>query len=267
MTAVTTTTAQIGSRSVRYLEAGHGHPVILLHSFPLVADQFRPQLEHVPPGWRFIAPDLAGFGAVPPDSELPETMDRHAELVLEFMDHLGLEGAAVGGVSMGGYVTLAVVRRAPARVTALVLADTRATPDTDDGRAARDTMIAMVARDGLDGLAAEMMPKLLGPTSHGERPGVVATVERLIRANTVPAIRAALVALKTRPDSRPLLSTISCPTLILCGEEDVPTPPAESEAMHQAIAHSRYVPLRRAGHLSNLEVPERFTAALAEFLG
>jgi pimeloyl-ACP methyl ester carboxylesterase len=127
-------------------------------------------------------------------------------------------------------------------------------------------MIALVEREGMEGLATEMLPKLLGPTSRRERPAVVATVDGLIRANTVPGIRGALLALKTRPDSRPLLSTIACRTLILCGEEDVPTPPAESEAMHAAIPHSRYVLLSGAGHLSNLEVPERFNDALAEFL-
>ncbi len=260
-------TAQIGARKVRYLEAGAGRPLILLHSFPLIADQFIPQLRHVPSGWRFIAPDLAGFGPLPSDEDPPRTMDGQAERVLELMDHLGIDRAAIGGVSMGGYVTLAIARKAMTRTTALVLADTRATPDTEDGRAARDRMIAMVERDGMAGLAAEMMPKLVGPTSRRERPDVAPSVEALIAANTVAGIRAAILALKTRPDSRPLLPTISCPTLILCGEEDEPTPPAESEAMHAAIAQSRYVPLRRAGHLSNLEVPDRFNDALTEFLG
>ena len=266
MSAMQVNTLQVGSRTVRCLEAGRGRPLVLLHSFPLGADQFVPQLAHVAAGWRFIAPDLGGFGPTASGMDVPTTMERHAGLVLDLMDQLGIERAGIGGVSMGGYVAMALLRQAPSRVTSLVLADTRATPDTEEGRDARDRMIALVEREGMEGLATEMLPKLLGPTSRRERPAVVATVEGLIRANTVPGIRGALLALKTRPDSRPLLSAIACPTLILCGEEDVPTPPAESEAMHAAIPHSRYVLLPAAGHLSNLEVPERFNDALAEFL-
>jgi pimeloyl-ACP methyl ester carboxylesterase len=95
---------------------------------------------------------------------------------------------------------------------------------------------------------------------------VVATVERLIAANSVPGVRAALLALKGRSDSTPLLPMVTCPTLILCGEEDGTTPPADSEAMHRSIAGSRLVLLPKAGHLSNLESPDAFNAALKEFL-
>jgi len=263
---VQTHVARLSARSVRYLEAGQGRPLMLLHSFPLNADQWMPQLQSVPPGWRFIAPDLAGFGPSTPDGEIPQSMDGHADMVFELMDHLGIQQAGVGGLSMGGYVTLACLRKALSRVTTLVLADTRATPDTDDGRAARGRLIALVDREGIDAVVSDMMPKLLGPTARRERPAVVAAVERLIRSNAAPGIRAALVALKSRPDSRPLLASIACPTLILCGDEDVPTPPADSEAMHRAIPQSRYVLLRQAGHLANLDVPAEFNAALTEFL-
>jgi pimeloyl-ACP methyl ester carboxylesterase len=257
--------ARLTARSVRYLEAGQGQPFVLLHSFPLNAAQWTPQLEAVPAGWRFIAPDLSGFGPSAADTDQPRSMARYADDVLELMTHLGIARAGVAGVSMGGYVALALVRTAAARVSALVLADTRPTPDTDDGRAARDRMIAMVEREGMPGLTRDMMPKLVGPTSHRERPEVVATVERLIASNSVPGIRSALLALKSRPDSTSLLPTIACPTLILCGEEDGITPPSDSEAMHRAIRGSRFRLLPRAGHLSNLEAPADFTAALKEF--
>lgn len=239
---------------------------MLLHSFPLTADQWIPQLENVPAGWRFVAPDCSGFGAAATDADPPRTMARYADDVLELMSHLGVDRAAIAGLSMGGYVALALLRTAASRVTALVLADTRATADTNEGRAGRDRMIAMVEREGMAGLARDMMPKLLGPTSRRERPEVVDTVERLIAPNTVSGVRAALLAMKARPDSMPLLPTIGCPTLILCGDEDTLTPPAESEFMHRAMGESRFVVLPRAGHLSNLEAPDAFNAALREFL-
>ena len=251
---------------MRYLEAGQGQPLLLLHSFPLNADQWIPQLADVPNGWRFIAPDVSGFGPQAPSTDEPRSMASYADDVLELMTQLGISRVGVAGVSMGGYVALALVRKAAARVSALVLADTRATADTEQGRAARDHMIAMVERDGMAGLTRDMLPKLLGPTSHRERREVVATVTRLIAMNQVAGVRAALVALKERPDSTVLLPTIACPTLILCGEEDTITPLPDSEAMHRAISNSRLVRLPKAGHLSNLETPAAFTAALTEFL-
>jgi pimeloyl-ACP methyl ester carboxylesterase len=251
---------------MRYLEAGHGRPAILLHSFPLSADQWRPQLGDVPSGWRFIAPDLPGFGPAADSGEEALTIDSHAVHVLALMDQLGIETAAIAGVSMGGYVAFALLRQAAPRVTTLLLADTRASADTDEARAGRDRMMAMIERDGVEALSREMLPKLLGATTHRDRPEVVAEVRRLIIANRADGVRAAVQAMRDRPDSTPLLGAVRCPTLILCGEEDTLTPPSASEAMHGAIPGSRLVILPGAGHLSNLEAPDDFSGALEESL-
>ena len=258
--------ARVGSRTMRYFEAGQGRPAILLHSFPLSAEQWRPQLEAVPSGWRFIAPDLPGFGPAAANGEDLLTLDGHAVHVLALMDQLGIETAAIAGVSMGGYVALALLRRAALRMTTLLLADTRATADTDEGRAGRDRMMALIERDGLESLAREMLPKLLGATSHRERSEVVTEVRRLIVANRPAGVRAAVQAMRDRPDSTPLLGTIRCPAVIVCGEEDTLTPPAASEAMHRAIPGSRLMILPGAGHLSNLEAPGEFSRVLEEAL-
>ena len=259
--------AHLSTRTLRYLEAGSGRPLIWLHAFPLSADQWLPQLSRVPPGWRFIAPDLRGFRGGRQAFEVFDlpgvTMDAYAGDVLELMTHLEIADAVVGGLSMGGYVAFALLRKAPSRVSGLVLADTRATADTPEGRAARDKMIELVGREGSAGVAREMLPKLLGETTRREQPDLSDAVRRLIEVNTSDAIAAALNALKSRPDSTPLLASIACPTLIICGEEDVLTPMADSEAMHQAISGSRLVRLAGAGHLSNLENPIGFNDAIA----
>jgi non-heme chloroperoxidase len=87
-----------------------------------------------------------------------------------------------------------------------------------------------------------------------------------MEANSPETIAGALRALMSRPDSSPILSSIHCPTLIMVGEEDVITPPELSEEMHRAILGSELEVIRQAGHLSNLEQPEAFNAALVRFL-
>jgi pimeloyl-ACP methyl ester carboxylesterase len=250
--------AHLSSRSIRYLNAGGGgQTMVLLHAFPLSADQWLPDLHRVPSGWRFIAPDLRGFRgagrAFEPTGLEGLTMDDYAADVLELMDHLELQQAGIAGLSMGGYVALALVRRAMARVERLVLVNTRASADSAEGRAGRDRMIDVARRDGAAGIAREMTPKLLGETTRRERPDLADAVAHMIERNPPEALIAALEAMKARPDSTPLLASIRCPTTVVWSEEDTVIPRADAEAMHAAIAGSRMVVLPRAGHLSNLE--------------
>ena len=161
---------------------------------------------------------------------------------------------------------MALLRLVPRRVRALVLADTRPQADGDQGRAKRREMLALVARDGVTGLADAMLPALLGRTSQAERPALAAEVRRLVLANHPEAVRAAVSAMMTRPDWTPLLASIDCPTLVVVGEEDAITPVADAAALHEAIPGSRLSVLPGSGHLSNLETPDAFGAALARFL-
>jgi pimeloyl-ACP methyl ester carboxylesterase len=256
---------EVGGRRQRYLEAGSGWPLILLHAFPLNADLWRPQLERVPRGWRFLAPDLRGFGpGVWPAAAA--SMDDIAADVAAFMDALEIDNAVIGGLSMGGYVTMALYRAAPERFTAMVLANTKAGPDNEEGRAARDKMAALVRRDGPPAVADQMIPKLLGTTSHHARPYLAPLVRRLIETNTTEGIAGAIHALKERPDSMPTLERSAVPALVITGEEDAIIPVSESEAMARAISRVQLVVLHAAGHLSSLEVPGDFSEALGNFL-
>lgn len=253
---------------IRYLESGSGWPVVLLHAFPLSADMWRPQLERPPDGWRLIAPDLRGFGpaADGPSPGGPVTMDDMAADVEELLDTLEIERAAIGGLSMGGYVTFALFRRAPERFQRMVLADTRAPADTSEGRAARQRMLELLRRGGAAAVAGEMLPKLLGETTRRERPELEAVVRGMIEANSTAGIAGGIEAMMTRPDSTPLLAGIALPALIMVGAEDTLTPPTDAEAMQQQLTRSHLVSLPGAGHLSNLEAPDTFSVALANFL-
>ena len=253
---------QLGYGQARYLEAGEGWPVVLLHAFPLTADMWRPQLDAVPDGWRFIAPDLRGFG--PSQSNPAQTMEDLAGGVGELLDALRIESASIGGLSMGGYVMFELLRQDRNRFPRLVLADTRATADTDEGKAGRDKMIDSAHRSGADAVVDEMLPKLVANRSR--RPELEAEIRALARCNSPAALAGALGAMRDRPDSTVLLETIAVPTLIVCGEEDVLTPPTEARSMQSRIRRSNLVILPGAGHLSNMEVPEEFSTALADFL-
>jgi pimeloyl-ACP methyl ester carboxylesterase len=254
----------VGDRQVRYLEAGAGWPVVLLHAFPLCADMWIPQLERVPEAWRFLAPDLRGFGPAP--TPPAAALDDVADEVIGWLDALEIETAAIGGVSMGGYVTFAMFRRAPERFSRVILANTRAAADTPDARAARDRMSALVRASGPAAVAAQMLPRLLGETSRESRPGLAAHVERLILLNGRGGLDGAIRAMRDRPDSTGLLPRIGMPALVVAGAEDAVVPVAESEAMSRAMPRSRFVRLEGAGHLSNLEAPAPFSAALEDFL-
>lgn len=262
--------AHLLDRTVRYHEAGSGRAVILIHAFPLSADQWLPQLHRVPPGWRLITPDIRGFrgiGQAYQDVGLETaTMASHAADVLALMNHLDVSRAVVGGVSMGGYVALAVARAAARRLDGLVLADTRASADTEAGRASRDAMIALVEDKGPAAVADLMVPKLLGATTTQSQPDLPEAVRTLILRNTPEAIASAARAMKGRPDSTSLLPDVSCPSLVICGEEDELTPPADASAMAAALPDAELVVIPAAGHLSNLEAPMAFTDALTRFL-
>ena len=265
-----TKVAHLADRSVRYLEAGRGHAIVLLHAFPLSAEQWLPQISRVPPGYRIVAPDLRGFRGSGPALESVGlenlTMDGYASDVLALMTHLEIDRAVIGGLSMGGYVALAAVRLAPGRMSGLLLANTRAGADSPEGRANRDRMIDLVRREGPAAIARDMVPKLLGATTEREQPDLADAIDRLIRMNSSEAIAAALAAMRDRPDSTPLLPTITCPTTIVTGEEDVLIPPSESAAMHARIPGSRLVIIPKVGHLSNVEGTGHFSTILAELV-
>ena len=249
-----------------WLEAGAGWPVVLLHAFPLNADMWRPQLERVPDGWRFLAPDFRGFGGSRtdgPPEDGSQGIDRYAADVLAFMDALTIESAMIAGLSMGGYVALAMHRQAPLRFAGLVLADTRATADTVEGRAGRVRMRELLAREGPAAVADQMLPKLL---SAGADAALVAHVRDLITRAEPAGVDAAIAAMMSRPDSTPYLPQIGCATLIVAGDRDEITPVADADAMQRAIPLSMLTVIPGAGHLSNLEQPELFSRGLADFL-
>jgi 3-oxoadipate enol-lactonase len=251
---------------IAYEDVGRGDPVVLLHGFLFNRSLWREQAEALGESFRLITPDLRGHGesaAVPG----PATMEEMADDVAALLDGLGVGRAIVGGLSMGGYVTLAFCRRYPERVRALILADTRAQADTEEQRRGREEMARVALTRGMQPIADSMTPKLLAPETIAARPDVVERTRAMILGTSPSGAAEALRGMSVRRDQTEWLREISVPTLILVGSEDAITPPAASEAMRAQIKGARLDVIEGAGHASNIERPAEFNRALADFLG
>jgi 3-oxoadipate enol-lactonase len=245
---------------------GTGPALLLIHAFPMGLAMWDPQVAALADTHQVVRFDCRGFGGSPPGDGLL-TMERIADDAAGVLDRLGLPSAVVGGISMGGYAAFAMVRRHPERIRGLVLADTRAGSDSPEAKATRAAQAEKVRREGARTIADAVLPKLLGATSHRERPELVARVRRIIEANPARGITDALAGLAARADSTPTLREIRVPTLVVVGEEDAITPFAEAETLQRGIAGSRLAVIPRAGHLSSLENPDEFNRQLRAFLG
>ena len=244
---------------------GTGTPLVFIHAFPLSKTMWQPQVDALKDAYRVITVDLGGHG----ESDIVlwnDTLDGYAKGVIHLLDHLGIAQAVFVGLSMGGYTLFSIYRHYSDRVKAMVLADTRAQADTEEGKAGRHSMAEVAFKDGASSIADIMLPKLLAPSTIKERPEVVEEVRLMILQTSTAGIVVDLVAMAARPDSTDLLPTIACPTLIIVGEDDQATPVAESQFMADRISGSTLVTIPEAGHLSNLEQPDAFTHALESFL-
>jgi pimeloyl-ACP methyl ester carboxylesterase len=234
---------------------------VLLHAFPLEGEMFEPQWTALAGRARFIVPDLRGFGGsgLAPG---PSEMGTMADDVLSLLDQLQIDAAVVGGVSMGGYVSLALLRNDPARVKALVLADTQTSADDAPGREGREKTAQQVLTGGSTALLP-LVDRLLGPSAP---PELRTRVSGWITAGSPEGQAAALRGMALRPDARDILARFGGPVLVLVGADDVLTPPVKSRAMAELVPGTELVELPGAGHLANLEAAAAFNAALGRFL-
>ncbi len=240
-------------------------PVLLLHGFPFSHRMWQPQLQALRHSFRLIAPDTRGSG----ESETGDaeyTMELLVDDVLAILDALGIERAVGCGLSMGGYVLLRALERAPERFTGAVLCDTKSSADTDEGKQARASSIGLIRQRGLEHFAEELLPRVMAHGTLDCRPELVAGVRSMILANPEEGIIGLQRAMTGRTDTTPVLEELSIPCLIVVGEHDELTPPDVARSMAQRITDAFVVQIPGAGHLSNLEDPEAFNQALTEFL-
>ncbi len=244
---------------------GPGTPLVLVHGFPLDRRIWAAQVRGLADVARVIAPDLPGFGDTPA-SRGATSMDTYAAGVAGLLEALRIDTAVIGGVSMGGYVTMAFQRGFASRVRGLVLVDTRAGPDSPEARKARDTAAALARAEGTGAVAAQMIDKMLTPETARANPAMRRSLLDLMSSQSVDGVVAALAAMRDRPDSGPSNARIAVPTLVVCGAADTLIPPKESESLRDGIPGARLSLIPDAGHLPNYEQPEAFNRAVREFV-
>jgi 3-oxoadipate enol-lactonase len=251
----------INKTALHYAESGRGTPLVLLHGFPLDGRVWDAQRAGLSAHARVIAPDLRGFGKSAPATS-PFTMESLADDMHALLAEIGALPCVLGGLSMGGYVALAYVKKYPSDLKGLALVDTRAEGDSPEGKEARQKMIELVRSKGPPAVADQMMPKLLAPHSLSNKPALVEELRTILEACPAKTIEYALMAMCDRPDRTEDLPSIAAPTVIVVGDQDAITPPAMSEKMNKLIPRSKLVVVKGSGHMSCMEQPDQVNRAL-----
>ena len=236
-----------------------GPALVLIHGFPLDHRLWQKQIEGLPLSIRLLVPDLRGCGSTPLPPG-PCSIEDYARDILELMDEPKLKKFYVAGHSMGGYIVFALLRIAPERIAGAALVSSRALPDNEEGRKAREAVAQRAEKEG-SGFLVETMPARAAGVAPS--PIVLETLRTIMSAATPAGIAAAARAMAARPDSTPQLGRISCPTVVFAGRQDKIVPPGESEAMAKAIPGAKLVWCERSGHVPMLEEPDLVIRELA----
>lgn len=256
----------IGDVSLNVEERGAGAPLLLVHGFPLDHTMWCGQIDALASQCRVIAPDLRGFG----ESDVTAgtvTMERFADDLAALLDALQVtEPVTFCGMSMGGYIGWQFIARHRRRLAKMILCDTRAVADAADAAAGRLKTAEKVLAEGAQVVADAMLPKLFPPSAIERNSQYVSATREVILRTNPEGIAAALRGMAQRPDVTNRLNTIDVPVLVLCGELDSISPPAEMRQIAAAIRGAQYAEIAAAGHMAVLENPAAANAKIADFL-
>jgi pimeloyl-ACP methyl ester carboxylesterase len=273
-------------------DRGSGPVLLFVHGFPLDHTMWRWQIDEFSAHYRVLAPDLRGFGASTLGDVTAVTMRRYADDLAAMLDRLDVREKIVFIVlSMGGYIAWQFWQKYADRLAGLVLCDTRAVADAPPAKVGRAELAARVKTEGPPAAADAMLPKLFASqtpsplarpelvegTGEGQGEGdednetrgaatPVAETRAAILRNSPAGIAAALAGMAERPDMTEMLGGITVPTLVIVGEHDVISTPEEMRGIADRIPGAQFALVPNAGHMSPLENPPAFNAALAGFL-
>jgi len=251
---------------IAVVDHGEGHPLLLVHGFPLDHTMWQHQIADLSSDYRVLAVDLPGFGKSEP-IEAPVSIHDFADALAAMLDNLQIEQPVTFcGLSMGGYIGWQFLKRHPEKVHSLIACDTRTANDDDRTARGRRLMAQQVIKDGSQSVAAGMTLKICGETTQERNPAVIQHVTAMICATDPHSIAAGQLAMSEREDATPVLDASKIPTLFAVGMEDTITSPDEMKSLASGVSTSRFVEIPHAGHLAPLENPVAFNTAVKSFL-
>jgi pimeloyl-ACP methyl ester carboxylesterase len=215
---------------------------------------------------RLYAAQLTGLWPLGPVSVADHRRDDDIAAVAAHILSQSPPRFALAGLSYGGYIAFAMLRQAPERIDRLALLDTSARPDTPEQTAARQAFITMAEDGRLDEVVSTLAPRFVHDNRRDDA-ALMRTVRDMAGDTGLEAFVRQEKGIMSRPDSRPLLSRIACPTLVVVGDGDGLTPPDLAQEIAGGIKGARLVVVPNCGHLSTLERPEPVNAALTAWLG
>lgn len=246
-----------------YRAEGDGPPIVLLHGFPLDHRMWDAVARLLPPGHPVHAVDLPGTPGHATD--LPEpSLEASADLVAEVVRAVGVDSAVIAGLSMGGYVALALLERHPELVAGLALVDTKSTADAPDARANRLRIADAAESTGSVDPVRPMASSLLGETTRTAQPEVADEVAGWIDQQEPAGIAWSQRAMAARPDRTDVLRAFAGPVVVVVGDEDTVTPVSAAEHLVANAEDARLVVVPQSGHLSSVEQPAAVASAIAE---
>jgi pimeloyl-ACP methyl ester carboxylesterase len=258
--------ATLNGIELAYDEAGKGPAVLLIHGFPLCRKMWAPQMQALADaGFRAVVPDLRGFGQSEAGTETGST-DLLADDLIALLDHLGIETAVVGGMSMGGYVMLNLLTRYPERFSAACFIVTRADADDETARGKRNHLISEIQAGRPEVVPNAFTPLIFADQTVADRSELVEEVRGWMTATSPAGFVVGLEAIRDRTDSSALLPQLKIPALVMGAKEDKAIPPEKSEEMAEQIPGARLCMVADAGHMVNMEQPDAFNAGLIDFL-
>lgn len=241
-------------------------PVVLVHGHPFNRSMWAPQAAALASdGHRVITPDLRGYGESGVVSGTTPLAD-FARDIAGLMDHLGLDEAVLGGLSMGGQIVMDFYRLFPERVCGLLLADTFAAAETPEGKVSRNAMADRLLAEGMGGYADEVIDKMITPYNVTDLPRTADDILHMMRTTPPEGAAAALRGRAERPDYSELLTRVAVPALVVVGADDAYTPVSDAEFMHRRLPDATLTVIQGAAHMPNLERPAEFNSALRAFL-
>lgn len=259
-------TSEINGFQMNYIDEGEGPAVLLIHGFPLCSSMWLPQIKVLnEKGFRAIAPDLRGFGSSSA-GHVKFSIDLLADDIIALMDHLEIEKAVIGGMSMGGYILLSLMDRYIDRISAAAFIVTRSASDDKPGKERR-TALADAVIAGKAYVVAKAFEKVLfGPLIKKNKPELVHQVRQWMNMASTEALIGGLTAMRDRRDYQAELFRFNIPALVLGGGKDICISPEFSKNIAEGLPNSHLKILDGLGHMANIESPELFNNCLISFL-